>query len=367
MTTPCSFRLAARAAKALRALAGAAVLALGMAQPVLACPVCASSATLTPAQTLINADRAVLGRPEGQRLRVDAVIKGPGAAGELLALPIQIVRPSADATRPILVVRDSLSREWAALGEVDAGQADWLRSLGTLKRTSDMNAADWRERVARFLPFLEHPEPLIAGTAYGEISRAPYEAMRAHRERLDAARLAAWVEDPVLAERRPLYLLLLGLAGGAPDAQKIESALDSRRPDADRADLPALIAADLELRGPAQLELIEKQWLHDSRRSLLDVQAALVALSVHGNEGGRLSRGQVTQAYLRLIRQRPQAAGLVAQDLATWQVWEATPLYASVVERSDLSFASRVAIAQYLRLSPHPQAAAALQRAMRFR
>lgn len=366
MTLP-SVRLARRAARSLRALVCAVVLAAGVAGPALACPVCASSATLTPAQTLINADRAVLGRPAGGRLRVEAVIKGPGAPDDQLDLPIPLTRPGADASRPILVVRDGLSREWAVLGDVDAGQADWLRSLGTLKRTNDMNAADWRERVARFLPYLEHPEPLIAGTAYGEISRAPYEAMRAHRERLDAARLAAWVEDPALVERRPLYLLLLGLAGSAQDAQRIESALDTRRPDADRADLPALIAADLELRGPAQLGLIEKQWLLNARRSLLDVQAALVALSVHGNEGGRLSRAQVTQAYLRLIRQRPQAAGLVAQDLASWQVWEATPLYASVVERSDLSFASRVAIAQYLRLSPHPQAAAALQRAMRFR
>lgn len=337
-----------------------------MGGTALACPVCAPTTTLTTAQMLINADRALLVSTDATgSLRIEAVISGPGANGDRLDLSVPASQAPRRDGKPVLMVRDGLSREWSALAEIDAAHAPLLQSFSQLKRTSEMGAADWAQRVAQFVPLLEHPEPLIAQTAYGEVARSPYAAMRANRPLLDAAQLAQWVNDAQLSARRPLYLLLLGLAGGADDAQSIERRLTGRGPRAELVDLPALVAADLELRGPARLPWLEQQILLDPKRSASEVQAALVALSVHGNEGTRVPRERVIETYLRLIRDRPPLAGLVAQDLASWQVWEATPAYAALIERNDLPIASRVAMVQYLRVSPHPQAKLALQRITR--
>ena len=348
----------------MRALLSACVLALGLgAGAVRACPVCAPTSSLTPAQVLINADRALLVRTDTLGvLRIDTVITGPGAIGDRLDLSVPASQMPRRDGKPMLLARDGLSREWSALAEVDASQANLLREITQLKRTSDMTAADWQARVAKFVPMLEHPEPLIAETAYGEVSRSPYSAMRAQRSMLDAAQLARWVNDPLLTGRRPLYVLLLGLAGGPSDAEQIERQLSTSTRKNDLSDLPALVAADLELRGPGRLAWIEKQLLLDPKRAPGEVQAALVALSVHGNDNATISRERVVETYLRFIAARPPLAGLVAQDLANWQVWDATPAYASLLDRPDVSIASRVAIAQYLRVSPHPQAKIALQK-----
>ncbi len=298
----------------------------------LACPVCAPTSTLTPAQVLINADRALLVRtdPAGA-LRIDTVIRGPGTTGDRLEWNVPARQMPRRDGKPMLMVRDGLSREWSALAEIDGSHADLLREITQL-------------------------------TAYGEVARSPYSAMRSQRARLDNKRLEQWVNDPALAGRRPLYVLLLGLAGGPAQAELIERQLTSSTRRTDLSDLPALVAADLELRGPTRLPWIEKHLLLDPKRPAAEVQAALVALSVHGADDTTIARERIVDTYLRFIAARPPLAGLVAQDLANWQVWEATPAYAALLERADLSIASRVAIAQYLRVSPHPQAKIALQK-----
>lgn len=349
-----------------------AVVALALAlaaPPALACPVCSSGAPLTVAQRMIDADRAVLARPLPGRVgawRIVATLKGdPATLGALDAPDAPAPFGKRDDGRPVLLVRDRFSRSWTAVAAVDPSRAEWIRSLASLERTRDMDADDWRARVATFLPLLEDPEPLVAETAYGEVARAPYAAMRTNRARLDAAKIGRWLDDPALAGRRPLYLLLLGLAGGPADASRIERQLAAIGPGEARADLPALLAADLELRGPDRLAWVEKHWLLDSSRPPTDLQAALVALSVHGEDGARIPRERVAQAYLRFIRERRAFAGLVAQDLAAWGVWDATPDYVGLVDAADLPFVSRIAILQYLRESPRPEAKEAVARVMR--
>ena len=85
-----------------------------------------------------------------------------------------------------------------------------------------MNADDWQARVALMLPYLEHREPLVAKIAYGELAAAPYAALLAAKPRLPAPAIRRWLADPALAARRPLYLLLLGIAGDARDATALE-------------------------------------------------------------------------------------------------------------------------------------------------
>lgn len=364
--------MAGRAVKAARGLRRLTLLLAGLAlaaaaSPARACAVCAPSAPLTVAQRLIDAERALLAHPEPGApggWRVVALVRGE-AGGEPPAIaPFALRDPQG---RPLLLVRDRLSKAWSALGPVPEAQADWLRGLGAWRRTSEMTLGDWTARVAALVPLLEHPEPMIAETAYGEVARAPYAAMRANRAALDGARLARWVEDPGLAPRRPLYLLLLGLAGGPSDALRIERALAARKPGPDPVDLPALLAADLELHGSRRLARIEKTWLLDPARGPAELRAAIVALSVHGAEGATVPRDAVADVFLRFTERRAPFGGLVAQDLAAWGVWEATPRFAALVESPDVPLWSRVAMLQYLRESPRPEARAALERVARAR
>lgn len=358
-----------RAGRALRRLGLLlAGLALGLAaSPARACAVCAPSAPLTVAQRLIDAERALLAHPEPgppAGWRVVALVRGE-PAGEPPAIAPGAYRDPEG--RPLLLVRDRLSKAWSVLGPVAEAQADWLRGLAAYRRTAEMTLEDWTRRVAALAPLLEHPEPLMAETAYGEIARAPYAAMRANRAAFDGTRLARWVEDPALAPRRPLYLLLLGLTGGPADAMRIERALAARKPAPDPVDLPALLAADLELHGSSRLARIEKTWLLDPARGPAELRAAVVALSVHGAEGGTVPRDAVADVFLRFTERRAALGGLVAQDLAAWGVWDATPRFAALVESPEVPMWSRVAMLQYLRESPRPEAKAALERVVRTR
>lgn len=354
----------------LQALAAAASLLLLASPLARACAVCAPSAPLTVAQRLIDAERAVLAYPDPGRApgwRVEAVVRGEAVqvAPEFDPTAAAIVARSDSQGRPFLLVRDRLTKSWSVAGPIAVAHLDWLRELAAYPRTASMTAQDWTHRVAALVPLLEHPEPLVAETAYGEIARAPYAAMRANRESLDRARLARWVEDPTLAARRPLYLLLLGLVGGPADAARIERTLAAHRPGADTVDLPALLAAELELRGAARLPWIEKTWLLDPGRSPAEARAAIIALSVLGGEGVTLSREAVADAFLRFAQRRGALGGWVAQDLAAWGVWDATPVFAARVGSPEVPVWSRLAMLQYLRGSPRPEAKVALERVAR--
>jgi hypothetical protein len=258
---------------------------------------------------------------------------------------------------------------WALLGALSSSRASWLQALTRRPATERRSAQDWAEHLRWFLPQLEDPEPLIAETAYAEIARAPYGMMRAVRDALDATRLRTWVDAPDKQMRRPLYLLLLGLCGDAGDARAIERELMAHQdspPQTARArnELSALVTAGLELGGPSRLAWIASAWLGSTQRPEPEVQQVLLALSVHGNDGARIARQDVVQTYLRFIEQHPALGGFVAQDLALWGAWEATPAYAKAIRDTDLPIGSRVAMAQYLRMSPHPEARPALMRAL---
>jgi hypothetical protein len=347
----------------------------------MACPVCAPGAAPGALEAIQQAERVVLARlsAEGQP-RLSVVIKGEGRVGDTLDLLIPTAGDALPVSHALVLTRSAVHGGWALLGILPEDRAPWLEALVRLPQADRQSTQDWVDHVQWFLPQLEDPEPLVADTAYGEIARAPYAAMRALRGRLDAARLRAWIAAPDKAARRPLYLLLLGLSGTAGDARKIEQEMSVQRAhgrtaqtaqtaqtatvDRARPDLSALTAAALELGGSSRLAWIEREWLLPPDRLDAQIQQVLLALSVHGTEGGRIARDEIVQVYLRFIEQRPALGGLVAQDLAAWGVWEATPAYARAILSPQIPIASRVAMAQYLRVSPHPAARAALLRAL---
>ena len=242
---------------------------------------------------------------------------------------------------------------WFSLGTIGAEHASLLRQLGAGKRWTEMNADEWRARVALMLSYLESPEPLVAQIAYGELASAPYAALLAVKPRLNAPAIRHWLADPKLAGRQSLYLLLLGIAGGARDATGLERRLEAAWKSGDPTNLGPMLAADLELRGAARLTWVDAKYLRDRERSTPELEAVLLALSVQGNANNVISRERVIQSYRVFMKEHKAIAGFVAQDLAAWQYWDAVPEYVALM-KSDLrqQYASRVAIVTYLKQSP---------------
>ncbi len=332
--------------------------------PAYACQLCLGGFVFTYGQQLDVAAQAVLAAPAagGRQWRIIEIAKGPAIAGQVITGPVDGADGAAvHAGSPSLLLRHEQSPRWFGVGTIGVKYAGWLRQLVATGPRTGRPEIDWPGRVGLVAPYLEDREPLAAVIAYGEIARAPYGALRSLRPRLQAATIARWLDDPKLAARRPAYTLLLGIAGGPQDAEHLEQCLDAAWASGDTTNLGAMLAADLELRGPSRVAWIETKYLTDRRRTMAEIAAALQALSEHGDENGAVPRARVIQAYLVLIRERKPMAGLVAIHLAEWEYWDAVAEYGALLTSNlRLDPASRGAIITYLERCPRAEAKAAL-------
>jgi len=319
-----------------------------------ACPLCLGAFQPSVAQRLVELRHVMLAQPSanGRDYRVLAVIKGDRPEGEIIpaeAIQLDFVAPP---TATLLLVRDDAWSMWLGVGAITVEHASWLRQIARGKRSSDMNADEWRARVALMLPYLEHQEPLLAKIAYGELAAAPYAALQTAKPRLVAPAIRRWLADPELSARRPLFFLLLGIAGDARDAAALEEQLEASWMAGDATNLGSMIAADLQLRGLSRMAWVDTKYMGDRLRSTRELEAALLALSVLGNANDAIPRERVIQSYLMFIREHQELAGFVAWDLAAWQHWGAAPLYLAIVKSNVRQhFASHVAIFKYLQQS----------------
>ena len=332
-----------------------AALFLGASSVATACPLCLGAFRSPVAQQLVDLPHEVLAQPsaDGRGYRVVAEIKGEHLAGGIIpaeAIQLDFV---VDANATLLLIRDEAWSMWVGLGAVGVEHASWLRQIAAGKRSADMNADQWRARVALMIPYLEHREPLVAEIAYGELAAAPYAALLAAKARLDAPAIRRWLADPQLMARQPMYLLLLGIAGDAGDATALERRLEALWMARDATNLGSMIAADLQLRGPPRMAWVDVKYMADRLRSTRELEGALLALSVLGNANDAIPREQVIQSYGLFMQEHKELAGFVAWDLAAWQYWGAVPLYLALIQsNARQNFASRVAMLAYLGQSP---------------
>jgi len=326
-----------------------------------ACPICLRGMRLTTAQHLAAAERAVLAvaAPDGTSLDVVEIVKGPGAPGERIGGDVLPPRPGAlPSNDALLLLQGNVSPAWIVVGRVAREHAGLLRRLATDAPDETSREARWREHVAYLLPFLEDDDPMIAEIAYAELSRAPYPALRSLKGALDPEKYVIALDDP---DRRTLYTLLYGIAGGQQGAGPIGQRLDAAWRAGDASNLMALLVADLELRGPSRVAWIERTYLVERDRTLPEIRAALLALSVQGSADAAISRERVIRAYRVFMKHRRPMASFVVQDLARWRYWDAAPEFLSLLRSGALPDpASRLAVAAYLRQTPYADMRAAV-------
>lgn len=360
------------------ALLGAALLlggGLGRAQ---ACAICLSAVSVSTGQKLDAADQVALATPvSGERFRIAEAVKGDAPLGAIVEASSDHAESfPAGAGKLSLLARNTMSGRWTNFGALSAENIVWLREL---LKTNDGQAkapprawpivspaqavpdsTNWPTRIALIAPYLESDDPLAAEIAFGELSRAPYEVSRTLKPRLDPDKVRRWVQDPALSKRHDAYILLLGIAGGTDDVTVLEERLAGARIAHDATNVAAMLAADIELRGPSRVGWIEKNYLLDHGRSLPEIDAALLALNVHGAAGVVVSRQRVVDAYRDFIRERKPMAGFVATYLSDWKAWDAVPDYVEVLRSKAVKDpAGQFAIVTYLRDSSDPQARSA--------
>ncbi|WP_413432725.1 hypothetical protein [Crateriforma spongiae] len=227
-------------------------------------------------------------------------------------------------------------------------------------RVSELDAEDAASRLRFFIDYLQDEDSMLSRDAYDEFAITPYEAVREIKDDMDHAQLIQWIEDPELsADRKRLYLTMLGVCGSEDDLPMLERMLRSEQKSV-RNGLDALIACYLTLAGEKGLPLINEKFLANRQCGYGDTYAAIMAIRFHGTEGDVIARSALIES-LHLILQRPDLADLVIPDLARWEDWSQIDRMKQLFLEADeeTSFV-RVPVVNYLKACPKPEAREAL-------
>ena len=362
-----------------------ALLILLAAAPARACPFC-SAVSLTFAQEIAQSEAAVIAKlvepppaaalapaatgplPKG-KFEVVEVLKGgdlvmaSGHAGAD-AKPIETIMLDEQpvGTTFLLLGVEPPNLVWSSPIRVGERAIAYLKKLDALPEKGS-------DRLAFFMGHLEDEDETLTRDAYDEFAVAPYEDVKALEDRMDAAELLAWIEDPkVPANRRRLYATMLGICGTPADAERIAAILEGQgvaaaEPEV-RNGLDALIACYAAIEGAPALDLVDRLFLRRAERGkdvpFTETYAAVMALRFLGEESDLVPRERVL-ASLKLLLDEPKLADLVIADLARWQDWSVVDRLVAIFKdaKADNIFV-REPIVNYLRACPLPEAAAAV-------
>jgi len=329
----------------------------------------------------------VVGRPLAERRDAAAVVAVGEAAGE--------ASEAAGLIRQAFVVRgllrgEGLASDEAVTARVGGPVAGTAVLFGDPDGSFEAVAADETlmgyiaaapaveapaaGRLAWFARWLEHPDPAIAADAFAEFGIAPFEAVVAAAGSLDAGKLAAWLTEPAIDQRRRgFYGLAVGIvarratrAGDAEQAARlvkaVEQALLAEGSDL-RAGYDGLLGGLLVARGEAALDWLAEHGLLAADTRAGDARHTVAALRFAWEDLAKdVPRERVAAAAARLLA-NPAVAADVTVDLARWQHWAASDEVAALWDRlgADDPLVRR-AVAGYLRACPRDSAKAAAAR-----
>ncbi len=97
-----------------------------------------------------------------------------------------------------------------------------------LPATRSASHQAWSERLARFRPYIGHPDPRLARAALTEWARAPYGVLTA--EHVDGRRLGAWLMSPAQGDAREMMRVVHDAFGGTDDAAENHDHVEACRP-----------------------------------------------------------------------------------------------------------------------------------------
>jgi hypothetical protein len=308
---------------------GFALLAVGFAGVVSACPICGMpSVTLT--ERLARADVALLVQWVSSKSVKDAakesttyeIVQVPRDAldkfktGETVT--VEQLTPGKPGNLFLLMGQkdEKLGVKW----EIGPALAVSETSFQYIVQAPPPETPA-EKRLAYFIKFLEFPDLTIANDAFAQFVNAPTKDIFAVAAKLPREKLRRWLADPkTAASRRSGYGLMLGLSGTADDARFLAKQIAETDSDASLG-VEGLTFGYLLLAGEEGLTMIEKTRMSDGKLSDGEVYAAALAVRYFWSYGnGKISTARMQKAMRRLL-DRPALAEIAIVDLARWKDW----------------------------------------------
>lgn len=341
----------------------AAVTASLAAATAIACPFC-SAVQQTLRQEMAAMDVVVIAEsiPDSERdeetgevpLRIVRVLKGESFV-KVGAIIRTVYYGSVDPGRRFMLSGVEPSELlWSSPLPVDERSEKYLAEVLKLPE-------DEVERLRFYQQYLQDESTMLARDAYDEFAITPYPVVSKLKEDMNHEQLVSWVKDPEMpADRRRLYLVMLGICGDEKDVPMLENMLRSTQ-KSDRTGLDSLIACYLTLAGEAGLKTVDELFLANKQAPYADTYAAIMAIRFHGTETDKIPRADLVKS-LHHVLDRPDLADLVIPDLARWSDWTVIDRLVALYKAADADNNwVRVPVVNYMRACPLPEAKQAME------
>ena len=133
-------------------------------------------------------------------------------------------------------------------------------------------------RLKFYQDYLQHPDGMLNRDAYDEFAIAPYTGVQQLKPFMNHDQLVAWIREPELpADRKRLYMTMLGVCGDEKDVPLLDAMLRSTQ-QSSRGGLDALIACYLVLAGEKGLATIDEIFLKNPKAPYAETYAAIMAI-----------------------------------------------------------------------------------------
>lgn len=215
------------------------------------------------------------------------------------------------------------------------------------------------DRLRYFVKFLEFPDELVAGDAYREFAKAPYERIVPLAKDLSRAKIRGWLTDEKTPQVRiGLYGLMLGLCGDDSDARLMAEKISGQEMTDDvRLGIDGVMAGYLLLTGSKGLDFIDETKLHSRTSPVSETFAAIQAVRFMWQyASGRIEKDRL-RTSLRSLVDRPELVDFVIPDLARWEDWSVQDRLMELYGVGEYDVPQiKQAIVQYMLASARPQA-----------
>lgn len=334
----------------------AAIFVLLQLSSVFACELCdgPGSSFVGLQEHVAKWPQVAIGVPVGQtdkghtEFRITRMVKGEAAVGDMIV------------PRGVFVVLPG--KAWMLLGP-KGSRAGWrvlmIRSaaIDFVQAVPQLPSQDKLEkRLCAMVPWLTHPDPMVAASARKEFAKAPFSALKEAAAAVKPADLVVVLGKPrVSPASRSSLFLLLGAAGGANSRRLARWLKEPRMQEAQGYD--ALIAAWLMHSGPEGLDLVERL-LADPKRDAATIGGAFVrALGFHARNKAGLKKSEVISALCRLL-DVPAVIGATLDELVKLKAWSVLEQVRVAYERhKETAPGVTRPVLRYLAAHPGKQAA----------
>ena len=337
----------------------ASVLSIGVGPIANACPFC-TAVSQTIRQEMKAMDAVVIAEV------VDDETTRNSKTGAVRMKVIQVLKGSehVEAGQQVTAIYfgEIKTKRRFMLSGVEPEDLQWSclplneRAEDYVLKVSELDQDDASERLRFFMAFLEDEDTMLSRDAYDEFAITPYEAVRKIKDEMDHEQLIKWIQDPEMsADRKRLYLTMLGVCGDESDVPMLEQMLRSTQKSTKRG-LDALIACYLTLSGEEGLPLIDELYLNNVKAKYGDTYSAVMAVRFHGTESDVIARSALVESLHHVLK-RKDLADLVISDLARWEDWSQIDTVRKLfVEADEGNNFVRVPVVNYLKACPLPEA-----------